>query len=185
MLRRVSSESRAGGPADRKSDESGGQTTQSDSESRPEGPAGRESDESGKQTTRSTYVLCSTVAQRTLEAQQVKAGDAVVCSATGTESRDVKTLRTRARRKRRRNAVAAVPWRVARGSWSHEDRHEEQLVEDSRWCQCRGLAAMQEKHSAARAWSTKPRPNRSRRRGQGRQRSCQPGSEQKVHQKRR
>ena len=98
---------------------------------------------------------------RTLEAQQVKAGDAVECSASGTESRDVKTFRMRARRKRRRKAVAAVPWRVGRGSWSHEDRHEEQ----SRWCEYRGLAAMQEKHSAARAWSTKQGPDRSRRRG--------------------
>ena len=65
----------------------------------------------------------------TLKAQQVKAGD----TASGNESRDVKTLRTgarvkrhrKARRKRRRKAVAAVPWRVARG-------------EDRRWCQYRG-----------------------------------------------
>ena len=70
--------------------------------------------------------------------------------------------RWRARRKRRPKAVAAVPWRVARGSWSHEDRDEEQLVEDSRWCQYRGLTVMQEKHSTARAWSTKQRPDRSR-----------------------
>ena len=58
---------------------------------------------------------------------------------------------------------------MARGSWSHEDRDEEQLVEDSRWCQYRGLAAMQKKYSAARAaaaraWSTKQRPDRSWRR---------------------
>ena len=52
-----------------------------------------------------------------LEAQQVKAGDAVVCSANGAESRSVKTLRTRARRKRRFKAVAAVLWLVAPGSW--------------------------------------------------------------------
>ena len=68
-----------------------------------------------------------------------------------------------------------VPRRVARGSWSHEDRDEEQLAEDRRWCQCRGLAAMQKKHSAARAWSTEQRPDRSRRLGQGRQRSSQAG----------
>ena len=104
--------------------------------------------------------------------QQVKAGDAVVCSASETDSRDVKTLRATARVKRRQRAVAAVPWRVARGSWSREDRDEEQLVEDSRWCQHRGLSGRQKKHSATRAWSTKQRPDRSRRRGQGRQRSC-------------
>ena len=96
----------------------------------------------------------------------MKAGDAVVCSVSGSEFRDVETLRTRARRKRRQKAGAALPWRVARGSWSHEDRDKEQLVEDSRWCQYRGFAAMQEKHFAARAWSTKQRPDRSRRRGQ-------------------
>ena len=66
---------------------------------------------------------------------------------------------------------------MAGGSW------QEQLVEDSRWCQYRGPAAMQEKHSAAHASSTKQRPDRSRRRVQGRQRSCQPGGEQNVHQK--
>ena len=88
--------------------------------------------------------------------------------------------RWRARRKRRWKAVAAVPWRVARRSWSHEDRDEEQLVEDSRWCQYRGLAATQEKHSAARAWSTEKRPDRSRRREQGRQRSCQAGIRAEV-----
>ena len=83
----------------------------------------------------------------------MKAGDArsgppwrcsksrLMSSASGTELRDVKTLRTRAHRKRRRKAGAAVPWRVARGSWRHEDRDEEQLVEDSRWCQYRGLAS--------------------------------------------
>ena len=57
-------------------------------------------------------------------------------------------------------------WRVARGMWSHEDRDEEQLVEDRRWCQYRGLAAMQKKHSAARAWSTEQRRDRRRRRGE-------------------
>ena len=61
-LRRGSSESRAGGPADRESDESGGQTTQRDSESRARGPADRESDEGGKQCTQSIYVQSSTVA---------------------------------------------------------------------------------------------------------------------------
>ena len=48
--------------------------------------------------------------------------------------------RRRARRKRRQKAVAAMPWWVARDSWSHEDRDE---VDDSRWCQYRGLAASQ------------------------------------------
>ena len=54
--------------------------------------------------------------------------------------------------------AVGVLWRVARGLWSHDDRDEEQLVEDRRWCQYRGLAAMQKKHSAARAWSTEQRP---------------------------
>ena len=57
-------------------------------------------------------------------------------------------------------------WRVARGLWSPEDRDEDQLVEDRRWCQYRGLAAMQKKHSAARAWSTEQRPDRRRQRGE-------------------
>ena len=97
----------------------------------------------------------------------MKAGDA----ASGEESRDVIRTRARvkrrwrARRKRPRKAVAAVPWQESRGSWSHEDRDEGQLVEDSCWSQYRGLAAMHEKHSAARARSTEQRADLSRRRG--------------------
>ena len=52
--------------------------------------------------------------------------------------------------------MAAAQWRVARGSWSHEDRDEEQLVEDSRWCQYRGLAAMQEKQRVLGARNRDP-----------------------------
>ena len=50
--------------------------------------------------------------------------------------------------------MAAVPWRVARRSRSREDR--EQLVEDSRWCQHRGLAAMQEKQRVLGARNRDP-----------------------------
>ena len=44
--------------------------------------------------------------------------------------------------KRRRKVVTTMPWRVARCLWCHEDRDEEQLVEESRWCQYRGFATM-------------------------------------------
>ena len=130
----------------------------------------------------------------TLEAQHVKAGDTVVCSARGTESRGVKTLRTRARVRRRRRGSqkattksrgggAMAGWLVARGG--QEDRDKWQLVEDSRWCQHRGLCSNAREAFCSACLSTRQRPNRSQRRVARQTEKLSARGEQKVHQQRR
>ena len=120
--------------------------------------------------------LMTHAADHSGRAAKVKDGD----TASGTETRDV-------RRSGRglAGSDAGKPWRrcqdgwlVARGVMRTVTRSSSSKTAVG--VSTEGLAAMPEKHSAARAWSTKQRPDRSRRRGQVRQRSCQPWCEQKF-----